>query len=148
MQIGKGRYEDSVTRAGKRSCVYEIDMRRGKGGVKDAPTPYLGLQGLVALRRTCRPCPAPPPSSGFWPKSLWQLRPLLANLVNTFHLFHLSSSRIPSLNLLHRLSFFTSCSLYASVFFVPGICIVGDRVAGVGLLRLSLPKQPGFTNCF
>lgn len=70
MQIGKGRYGDSITKAGERSCVYEIDMRRGKGGVKDAPTPYLELQGLVALRRTCRPCLALPPSSGFWPKKL------------------------------------------------------------------------------
>jgi len=49
MQIGKGRYGDSITKAGERSRVYEIDMRRGKRGVKDAPTPYLELQGLAGV---------------------------------------------------------------------------------------------------
>src|SRR5277367_40779 len=67
------------------------------------PTPYLELQGLAALRRTCRPCLALPPSSGFWPKSLWQLWPLLANLANTFHLLHC-----------HRQEFHPSISCIAS----------------------------------
>lgn len=65
MQLGKGRYGDSITKVGEKGLVYEIDMRRGKGGVENAPTPYLEPQGLVALRRTCRPYLALPPSSGF-----------------------------------------------------------------------------------
>jgi hypothetical protein len=46
MQIGKGRYGDSITKAGERSCVYEIDMRRGKGGVQRRPHTISGAAGL------------------------------------------------------------------------------------------------------
>jgi len=46
MQIGKGRYGDSITKAGERSRAYEIDMRRGKGGVFDAPHTISGAAGL------------------------------------------------------------------------------------------------------
>jgi hypothetical protein len=78
----QGRYGDSITRAGERTCVYEIDMVRGKGASKDAPTPYLELQGLAALRRTCRPCLA---GSG---RKLVATSALLPNLANTFHLLY------------------------------------------------------------
>jgi hypothetical protein len=40
MEIASRRREE-------RSCVYEINMRRGKGTSKTPPTPYLELQGLV-----------------------------------------------------------------------------------------------------
>jgi hypothetical protein len=70
MRIGKGRYGNSITKAGERSCVYEIDMRRGKGA--HTISGAAGLSGGATYLQTM-------PSAAAFPwvlaKSLWQLRP-------------------------------------------------------------------------
>ena len=126
ISLAQNANADMERSASRRRCRGAVCMKSTCAEARKRQRRPHTLSGAAGLsgrgRRTCRPCLALPPSSGFWPKACGK------NLANTFHLLPSSSSRIPSLNLLHHFSIFPPCSLYASAFFVCGIRIVGTQV--------------------
>jgi hypothetical protein len=145
----QGRYGDSITRAGERTCVYEIDMVRGKGASKDAPTPYLELQGLAALRRTCRPCLALPAFQWVLAESLWQLRPCCQTSLTHFISFTVIIKNSIPQSLASLLLLYILLSKRERLLCPRNLhCRRPSGWRGPPeLKRLGLPKQPGFTNC-
>src|SRR5438128_3257710 len=100
--------ETAVRRRGRRSCVYEIYVRRAS---KTPPHHTLELQGLVAPQRTCRPCLALPLSSGFWPKACGNF-----GLVGKLRQHNFTSSTVIIENSILRISCITSPSLYLTLY--------------------------------
>jgi len=61
MQKEKGRYGDSITRAGERFCVHEIDMRKGREASK---TPHT-ISGAAGLSRAATYLQTMPSAAAF-----------------------------------------------------------------------------------
>jgi hypothetical protein len=105
------------------------------------PHTLSGTAGLSGRgRRTCRPCLALPPSSGFWPKACGKPRQHISPPS-----FVIVKNSIPQ-------------SL-ASLLYLSTLLSVRERLLCLRhphcrhpsgppeLRRLGLPKQPNFTNC-